>query len=63
MIFQVLNFEGHFEALTTFFGFAKSQEIAMGYGLGLFHYFTSRKDLSNGLLSDPNEDHMQKLCP
>ena len=47
----------------TFFGFVESQEIIVGFVLGLFHYCTSWRDLSNGLLSDPNEDHMQKLRP
>ena len=27
------------------------------------HYFTSWQGHSNDLLSDPNRDHMQKLCP
>lgn len=31
--------------------------------MGSFHYCTPRRDLSNGLSSDPNGDHMQKLRP
>ena len=28
-----------------------------------FQHFTPRRGLSNGLLSDPNKDRMQNLCP
>ena len=45
----------------TFFVFAATQVIDKGFGLGPFHYFTPWRDLSNGLSSDPNVDHMQKL--
>lgn len=31
--------------------------------VGYFHYFVHWSDLSSGLSSDQNEDHMQKLCP
>ena len=37
--------------------------MAKGSLLGPFYYCTPQRDLSNGLLSDPNEDHMQKLRP
>jgi hypothetical protein len=63
-IFRVLNFRDHFEALNDiFFGFTVSQKIVEGSVLGPFYYCTPRKDLSNGLSSDPNKDHMQKLLP
>ena len=63
-IFWLLNFWGHFEALNDiFFGFVANQEIAKGSRLGTFHYSTPRRELSNGLSSDPNEDNMQKLRP
>ena len=60
MIFRVLNFRGHFEALNNFFWLCSGPKV---YRLGLFHYCTPRWDLSNGLSSNPNGDHMQKLCP
>jgi hypothetical protein len=61
--FRVLKFRGRFEALTTFFRRCWAQEIAIGFGLISVGMFTSRLDLSNGLLSAPNKDCMQKLRP
>ena len=64
MIFQALNFCGHFEALNDdFFGLEASPVIAIGFGVGPFYYFTPQHDLSNGLSSDPNEYRMKTLQP
>ena len=59
-VFWVPNFWGRFEALNdVFLGIAWTRSsLAL-----LIHHSTPRRDLSNGLLNDPNGDHMQKLCP
>ena len=46
-----------------FFGFVAAQVITNCSCLSLFHYCAPRRDLSNGLSSNPNGDHMQKLRP
>ena len=40
-----------------------AQVIANGSSLGPIRYCTPQRDVSNGLLRNLNEDHMQKLCP
>ena len=57
-VFRVLNFWGRFEALNDIFLALFEQAIAF-----LFRHCTPWRDLSNGLLSEPNRDRMQKLCP
>jgi hypothetical protein len=60
-VFQVLNFQSHFEALNDVFWENREQH-------GLFDVshtkvVVPRIDISNGVSSTPNRDHMQKLRP
>ena len=61
--FWVLNFRGHFEALNDVFWNRNSLHHIQTEGVFPFRYCTSQWYFSNGLLSTPNKDHMQKLCP
>ena len=64
MIFWFLNFQGLFETLNdVFFCIVVAQVKTNFFGLVPIHYSTPRRDLSNGLLSDPNRNRMQKLHP
>ena len=53
---RVPNFRGHFEALNDIF-------LGITWARRVIALLSPRWDLSNGLLNDPNGDHMQKLWP
>ena len=39
------------------------EDCSQRNGLINFQYCSPRQDLSNGLSSDRNKDHLEKLCP
>jgi hypothetical protein len=61
-VFQVPNFQGHFEALNDVFS-STVPTMYLKEDARLNIMCTPQLDLFNGVPSAPNIDHMKKLCP
>ena len=61
-VFQVPNFQGHFEALNDVF-WENGEQHGFSFNVTHIKICSPHIDLSNGVSSAPNEDCMQKLHP